>query len=201
MSLLPSKARYLLAVLVMALASGMLGASPALATSSAHGVARPQSATRGLHFVPAVTWTVDGTSTTYYRIENEDHLCLDAKSQHYPSDGDRVQLWPCNRNREQLWHWSSSTGNIFNIDSDYCLDANSKEYPNNHDAIQLWICNDNPEQVWDNVQKVSFQRIYNNGGFRHCLDANSVGYGRKGDSVQLWDCNVNSEQQWIIDPK
>jgi hypothetical protein len=74
-------------------------------------------------------------------------MCLDADSNHYPSNGDNVQLWACNTHPEQEWRITSA-GQLQNTNTSMCLDADSNHYPSNGDNVQLWACNTHPEQEW-----------------------------------------------------
>ncbi len=74
-------------------------------------------------------------------------MCLDADSNHYPSNGDNVQLWSCNTHPEQEWTLTSS-GQLQSAGTSMCLDADSNHYPSNGDNAQLWSCNTHPEQEW-----------------------------------------------------
>jgi surface antigen len=77
----------------------------------------------------------------------EPGTCLDADSNHYPNNGDNVQLWTCNTHPEQEWTLTS-LGQVKNASTGMCLDADSNHYPNNGDNVQLWTCNTQPEQEW-----------------------------------------------------
>jgi surface antigen len=77
----------------------------------------------------------------------EPGTCLDADSNHFPNNGDNVQLWTCNTNPEQEWTLTS-LGQVKNASTGMCLDADSNHFPNNGDNVQLWTCNTNPEQEW-----------------------------------------------------
>jgi hypothetical protein len=74
-------------------------------------------------------------------------MCLDADSNHYPNDGDSIQLWGCNTHAEQEWRITSA-GQLQNVNTSMCLDADSNHYPNDGDSIQLWGCNTHAEQEW-----------------------------------------------------
>jgi surface antigen len=119
--------------------------------------------------------------------------CVDANSNHYPSNGDNIQLWGCNTHPEQLWHESGVHFNFANS-SGMCLDANSNDYANDGDNIQLWGCNTHPEQEWTLTGAGQLQSF----GTGMCLDANSNDYANDGDNVQLWACNTHPEQIWTL---
>jgi cell wall-associated NlpC family hydrolase len=74
-------------------------------------------------------------------------MCIDADSNHYPANGDNIQLWACNTHPEQEWVLTSA-GQLKNASTSMCIDADSNHYPANGDNIQLWACNTHPEQEW-----------------------------------------------------
>src|SRR6201996_6649428 len=74
-------------------------------------------------------------------------MCIDADSNHYPSNGDNIQLWACNTHPEQEWVITTA-GQLKNASTGMCIDADSNHYPSNGDNIQLWACNTHPEQEW-----------------------------------------------------
>jgi cell wall-associated NlpC family hydrolase len=120
-------------------------------------------------------------------------MCVDADSNHYPGNGDNVQLWSCNAHPEQLWTLTSS-GQLRNAGTGLCADADSNHYPSNGDNVQLWSCNTNPEQRW--VFTTAGQ--LRNASSSLCLDADSNHYPSNGDNLQLWSCNTNPEQRWVF---
>jgi len=74
-------------------------------------------------------------------------MCIDADSNHYPANGDNIQLWACNTHPEQEWVITAA-GQLKNASTGTCIDADSNHYPANGDNIQLWACNTHPEQEW-----------------------------------------------------
>ena len=120
-------------------------------------------------------------------------MCIDADSNHYPHNGDNIQLWSCNTNPEQKWVVTSA-GQLKNASTNMCVDADSNHYPHNGDNIQLWSCNTNPEQKW----VVTSAGQLKNASTNMCVDADSNHYPHNGDNIQLWSCNTNPEQRWMI---
>jgi hypothetical protein len=120
-------------------------------------------------------------------------MCLDADSNHYPSNGDNVQLWACNTHPEQEWRITSA-GQLQNTNTSMCLDADSNHYPSNGDNVQLWACNTHPEQEW----RITSAGQLQNTNTSMCLDADSNHYPSNGDNVQLWACNTHPEQEWVL---
>ena len=121
-------------------------------------------------------------------------MCLDADSNHYPSNGDNVQLWSCNTHPEQEWTLTSS-GQLQSAGTSMCLDADSNHYPSNGNNVQLWSCNTHPEQEWTLTSSGQLQSA----GTSMCLDADSNHYPSNGDNAQLWSCNTHPEQEWRFD--
>lgn len=130
--------------------------------------------------------------------------CLDANSNSYGLNGDRLQLWSCNTHPEQIWAFlfggTANTGHITSANG-LCLDADSNDYPNDGDHLQLWSCNNNPEQIWGfRLIPGSAQvgQFYNASHPGMCVDADSNDYPANGDPVQLWACANNSRQDWRL---
>jgi len=119
--------------------------------------------------------------------------CLDADSNHYTSNGDRVQLWACNSHPEQQWVLTP-IGQLQSAGTGYCLDANSNDWPKFGDNLQLWQCNTHPEQLWNLTSSGQLE----NTGTGMCLDANSLHFPSYGDNIQLWGCNTHPEQLWRL---
>lgn len=191
-----SKARPFAVAGALTLALGALGAGPAFAATSTHDSAHSSLASQGLHFAPAVVKKVNGKDVSFSQIENVHGKCLDANSNHYPKDGDNVQLWTCAANARQFWYYDSSNGLIYNEDTSYCLDANSNHYPKDGDNIQLWTCAANARQEWADMPIYPTFDIIANQNLTSCIDANSAHYGSNGDNIQLWGCGSTPEQSW-----
>jgi surface antigen len=169
-------------VLAVLLASGVAGCGLASSTSTSASMSQD-----------AVGLAATAATPANLTNAGEPGTCLDADSNHYPSNGDNIQLWGCNTHPEQEWVLTAS-GQVKNASTGMCLDADSNHYPSNGDNIQLWGCNTHPEQEW--VLTASGQ--VKNASTGMCLDADSNHYPSNGDNIQLWGCNTHPEQEWVL---
>lgn len=117
--------------------------------------------------------------------------CLDADLNTIGREGARVQLWDCNRSRQQAWVFNSG-GTITSLKSGQCLDADLNMISRNGTKVQLWSCNGSRQQQWN---------VYNDGRIINkfsgrCLDADLNTIGAIGTRIQLWDCNNSPQQEW-----
>lgn len=80
--------------------------------------------------------------------------CLDAYAPGDGQLGDRVQVYSCNGQPQQLW-WNSwsylgSTNPLVNSAHGMCLDADTYNIWTPGDHVQLWACTGQPNQTFSN---------------------------------------------------
>ena len=184
-------------VLLIARAAGIaallsFGAAGCGLASSAHTQAFVSDGTLAAKAMTARVSAAGGAPANLVNSADRS-MCIDADSNHYPSNGDNIQLWACNTHPEQEWVVTSA-GQLKNASTGMCIDADSNHYPSNGDNIQLWACNTHPEQEW----VVTSAGQLKNASTGMCIDADSNHYPSNGDNIQLWACNTHPEQLWSI---
>jgi hypothetical protein len=121
--------------------------------------------------------------------------CLDADSAGWMANGGRVQVWDCNQQPNQTWHYDSTIGAI-KSDGGLCLDADSRQYTADGGTVQVYTCNNWPNQHW--TVSPGLHAVIISSGF--CLDADSGQMGNNGGPVQVWTCNGQPQQAWTFAP-
>src|SRR6478736_1868306 len=121
--------------------------------------------------------------------------CLDADSADWTANGGRVQVWDCNQNPNQTWHFDSTTSTI-KSDSGLCLDADSRSFTADGGSVQVYTCNGWANQRWTVVPGLN--AIVVSSGL--CLDAASDQMANNGGRVQVFTCNGQPQQNWTLAP-
>ena len=62
--------------------------------------------------------------------------CLDADSASWNANGGHVQVWDCNQNPNQTWHYDSTNSTI-KSDNGLCLDADSRFFTADGGPVQV----------------------------------------------------------------
>jgi hypothetical protein len=119
-------------------------------------------------------------------------LCLDAAAQSDGSNGDKVQLWNCLDDTNQIW---DSTTSAVNLDASKCLDAAAQTDGSNGGKVQIWSCIGDLNQQWV-FEPMDGEYELVNMAHRLCLDAAAQTDGTNGGKVQLWKCEGNADQLW-----
>jgi Ricin-type beta-trefoil lectin domain/PAN domain len=145
----------------------------------------------GLVFVctPTFALQLDGA------IKLANGKCLDADSAGWMANGGRVQVWDCNQQPNQTWHYNSTIGAI-KSDGGLCLDADSRQYTADGGIVQVYTCNNWPNQHWTVSQGLNAVII--SSGL--CLDADAAQMSNNGGPVQVWACNNQPQQAWTFAP-
>jgi hypothetical protein len=165
-------------VAVLAACGGLAlagGTVPALAAPAGHAV-RP-------------------ATTTYYGIQEDQGLCLNAEGS---TSGSKVDLEECNP-EDTLQVWSLGThGALVNEGSRLCLspEDDSKGKPNTDgDQVEVAACNSSSYQDWL-YESLSYVNDYAS----LCLEAvnnTKVNPADPGDNVVIDGCTGNPNQEWL----
>jgi hypothetical protein len=163
------------------------GAAALMAAAAA--VVWPTSPATAAGAVPAaatISWRADSILDAY-------HICLDAENDAggKPNrDGDRVQVWECNAQAQQGWHFWELSFDRYYVQNDFaglCLDAEndgaSSPY-NWGDKVQLWTCNGQEQQIW----RLTSTGMVNDlsGLYLEAEDDALLHPWENGDGVRLW---------------
>jgi hypothetical protein len=106
------------------------------------------------------------------------------------ADGNKVQVWRCNGNSNQVWSTpeKGKTGEVILHATGSCLDV-TNDNNTSGTKVQLWKCVNDASQQWTPESNGTFEHA----GF--CLD-DPNGTTTGGTQLQIWTCNGKSQQQW-----
>lgn len=156
----------------------------------------------------AVAQTPGGFDLRLFRNQN---YCIDVQGANI-KNGTRIQLWPCNKSKAQIWQIGNIDYNNCNgeygcayqirlkANPNYCLDYYNSPYapnPNGGTYLHLWSCS-NANHWMYGALGCNFQcsRIYPLKFSQQVIDlsGNIIEAGR---TIQLWPSNYTSAQDWV----
>jgi Ricin-type beta-trefoil lectin domain len=218
------RASFLAAATALA-ATGFLAANPASATTAAPAASAATATPHtGLSFrsvqISAASLSPqlksqltrsgarpDVSYTAYEVVNDADGKCLDANTSGSTAgqNGDKIQLWTCNRTANQFWipaGWEAN-GDAFTdmVNDQYqsmCLNAADNGGLANGRKVQLYNCDVNTtNEFWDfadmYVGNTGYLILDSSTSF--VLDATSQTLGN-GDQIQIWAPLGGSNQYW-----
>lgn len=119
--------------------------------------------------------------------------CLDVHAPDMRNNGGRIQVWSCNGQPQQIWHFNSVAGVIYN-EGGFCLDVHAPDIANNGARVQIWACNGSAQQRW--TVDTGRRSILISSGL--CLDVHAPERLTNGGRVQVWSCNNSPQQNWAF---
>jgi hypothetical protein len=135
------------------------------------------------------------------------NYCLDANDAGSSAgkNGDKVQLWACTGNFNQMWYAVDEvSGGYWQLENDEfpseCLNANDTGGLGNGSRAQLWSCTVyTGNEYWDythwsscTVGGTTYCELAVEAGNNLCLNANSSDVSN-GDYVQVWSCSATGD--------
>lgn len=139
------------------------------------------------------------SQTEEIRLYNSPDYCLHKSGSDSASNGDNVQLWSCNGNKNGIWNKKYISGGFYKLElgaTGQCISKKGTDSPSNGDNIHLWNCNSGSSN--NNAWELKNGQIKLK-GTDYCLQTSSDNF-KNGVNIHLWSCKNGDfeNKNWLI---